>query len=171
VWFYTEGTTSNRNGIGARLKITTESGIQIRDVQSGTGFAFMGSLNTHFGLGEDELIESVEVCWPSGTIDRWEDLAVNTSHLLVEGSAPVNIEDIVENELLIYPNPATDRITIDGMENRAGLLNYVIYDMRGQIVSSASLKNNNIDINELSSGVYVLEIQGKTPVRKQFTKL
>lgn len=170
VWFNTIGTSSNKNGIGARVKVTTASGIQIRDVQSGTGFQFMSSLNTHFGLGEDELIESVEVCWPSGTIDLWEDLEVNTTHQLLEGASPVGIYESNKSSIVLYPNPAMNTLFIDGAEIKTGL-NYTIYDIRGSIVDSASLKNNSIDLSELKSGVYILEIDGVQPIREKFTKL
>ena len=50
----TVGTVSNKNGIGARVEITSASGTQIRDVKSGDGFKYMSSLMTHFGLGNDK---------------------------------------------------------------------------------------------------------------------
>ena len=62
IWLkiYTIGVQSNRNGIGARIEITTSGlGTQIRDVRSGEGFRYMGSLNTHFGIGSDTSITSV----------------------------------------------------------------------------------------------------------------
>ena len=65
----TTGTTSNINGIGARVEITSPGiGTQIRDVRSGTGFRYMSSLNTYFGLGEDTNITTLTNYWPSGTV-------------------------------------------------------------------------------------------------------
>ncbi|MFN7295261.1 MAG: CRTAC1 family protein, partial [Bacteroidota bacterium] len=64
-----EGTNSNKNGIGARVEIYGAWGKQIRDVRSGVGFRYMGTLNAHFGLGTASNIDSVIVRWPSGNID------------------------------------------------------------------------------------------------------
>lgn len=64
-----EGTVSNRNGIGARVELYGAWGKQIRDVQAGIGFRYMGSLNTHFGIGSATAIDSIIVRWPSGIVD------------------------------------------------------------------------------------------------------
>ncbi|HMI08573.1 MAG TPA: CRTAC1 family protein, partial [Flavobacterium sp.] len=61
-----QGVESNRNGIGARIEIYGSWGKQIRDVRSGEGFNYMGTLNPHFGLGLADAIEKVVVKWPSG---------------------------------------------------------------------------------------------------------
>ena len=78
---------SNRNGIGARVVLTTPSGTQIRDVRSGEGFEFMSSLNTHFGIGSDTSISKITVYWPSGVIDEITNPAINITHTIVEGTA------------------------------------------------------------------------------------
>ncbi|HHT9121736.1 MAG TPA: CRTAC1 family protein [Candidatus Wunengus sp. YC63] len=62
------GTTSNRAGIGARIKATTGTTIQIREVDGGSGFCSQDSLWVHFGLGSNETIDTLEIQWPGGKV-------------------------------------------------------------------------------------------------------
>ena len=62
-----EGVESNRDGIGARVKITTPDGEQIRDVRTSTGYWSQNSLTQHFGLGTTTVVDRVDITWPSGT--------------------------------------------------------------------------------------------------------
>jgi PKD repeat protein len=87
-----KGTTSNINGIGARIEIYGAWGKQIRDVRSGVGFRFMGTLNSHFGIGAATEIDSVIVRWPSGNIDLVCNPQINTVLHIIEntGLEPVS---------------------------------------------------------------------------------
>src|SRR5690606_812778 len=98
----TIGTESNRNGIGARVELYTESGMQIRDVRSGEGFERMSSLNTHFGLGTDDEIIKVIVRWPSGIVDTIENPDVDTTLVIVEGDHVMGVDDVNVNQFSIY---------------------------------------------------------------------
>ena len=84
-----EGTTSNLNGIGARVEIYGAWGKQIRDVRSGVGFRYMGTLNAHFGIGAETQIDSVRVLWPSGNNDVICTPDKNTVLHIIENTAPV----------------------------------------------------------------------------------
>jgi hypothetical protein len=64
-----EGTRSNRDGIGARIAVTTKSGgVQYNHMTTSVGYASSSCGPVHFGLGPDEFAESVEIRWPSGTM-------------------------------------------------------------------------------------------------------
>lgn len=67
-WFRVslEGIFSNKDGIGARLWLYGDWGVQTREVRSGEGFSHMSSLTSHFGLGQATSIDSLVVNWPSG---------------------------------------------------------------------------------------------------------
>jgi PKD repeat protein len=84
-----QGTTSNLNGIGARVEIYGAWGKQIRDVRAGVGFRYMGTLNAHFGLGTATLIDSLRVLWPSGNTDVICNPNKNSVIHIIENSAPV----------------------------------------------------------------------------------
>ncbi len=84
-----QGTTSNLNGIGARVEIYGAWGKQIRDVRAGVGFRYMGTLNAHFGIGAATQIDSVRVLWPSGNNDVICNPNSNSVLHIIENAAPV----------------------------------------------------------------------------------
>ena len=64
------GTASNRDGIGAVVKLTTKHGVQYNHVTTAVGYASASSRLVHFGLGADTIAEAIEIRWPSGTVQR-----------------------------------------------------------------------------------------------------
>jgi enediyne biosynthesis protein E4 len=69
-----EGVKSNREGIGARLKLTTKTGVQYNHMTTSVGYASSSDSPVHFGLGADDHAESLEVVWPSGIIQTVTNL-------------------------------------------------------------------------------------------------
>ena len=62
-----EGTTTNRDAIGAKVKVTTASGRTLHNhVSVSRGFMSSSDRRVHIGLGGDTSIQSVEITWPSG---------------------------------------------------------------------------------------------------------
>ena len=73
-----EGTRSNRDGIGAKIKITTESGqVQFNHVTTAVGYASASDKRVHFGLGSVRRIREIEIRWPSGRVQLLKDIASN----------------------------------------------------------------------------------------------
>jgi enediyne biosynthesis protein E4 len=73
-----EGTRSNRDGIGAKIKITTESGrVQYNHVTTAVGYASASDKRVHFGLGSDRRISEIEIRWPSGRVQLLKGIASN----------------------------------------------------------------------------------------------
>ncbi len=70
-----EGTKSNRDGIGARIKVVTKSGAQYNHMTTSVGYASSSAGPVHFGLGADGSAESVEIRWPSGTVQTLRNVA------------------------------------------------------------------------------------------------
>ena len=60
-------TSGSTDAIGARVKITTGKLIQTREVRSGDGYLSQQDLTLHFGIGDYEQVDSIEVQWQSGT--------------------------------------------------------------------------------------------------------
>jgi hypothetical protein len=153
----TVGTESNKNGIGARITVNSALGTQIRDVRSAQAFSPMQTLNAHFGLAQDTEIESIHVCWPSGIEDVIYNPSINTHLTIVEGST-VNVEENDMNELIVYPNPATDRIQFKGDRNVAGM-NYRVIDSTGRLITQGRLAALELNIAELPAGLYTISIE------------
>ena len=70
-----QGTRSNRDGIGARVKVVTKSiGAQYNHMTTSVGYASSSAGPVHFGLGPDARAESVEIVWPSGAVQTLRDV-------------------------------------------------------------------------------------------------
>lgn len=83
------GHTSNRDGIGAQLRVTSALGTQTRTVKSGSSYCSQSELTAVFGFGEasEARIDKIEVRWPSGALNTLENIEPN-QHLHIEESAP-----------------------------------------------------------------------------------
>jgi len=69
-----EGTRSNRDGIGARIKLTTKSGTQYNHMTTSVGYASSSDGPVHFGLGVDTRVDLIEIIWPSGIVQTLRDV-------------------------------------------------------------------------------------------------
>ena len=70
-----EGTKSNRDGIGALVKVVTRAGAQYNHMTSSVGYASSSHGPVHFGLGAEDRAEEVEIRWPSGTVQTLRNVA------------------------------------------------------------------------------------------------
>jgi hypothetical protein len=85
------GTRSNRDAIGARVKLTAGGMTQLREVNGGNGYASQSTTRLHFGLGRATAIEALEVRWPSGRVEKVDPrrVPVGAISYLREGSGVV----------------------------------------------------------------------------------
>lgn len=72
-----EGTVSNRDAVGARIKLTSGGKTQISQKRSTTGYLSQGDHRLHFGLGKNDNVERIEITWPSGKQQVLENLKAN----------------------------------------------------------------------------------------------
>jgi Tfp pilus assembly protein PilF len=86
------GTRSNRDAVGAKVVVETESGRFTRVLQAGSGFISQHSKELLFGLGASTNVERVMVTWPSGLRQVLEGVSVNTRVLVEEGSKILETE-------------------------------------------------------------------------------
>ena len=84
------GTRSNRDAIGARVKVTTGNLTQIREVRSGSSYLSQSDMRLHFGLEKHRRIDRIEIRWPSGLQERLEAIEANQILTLVEGNVKSN---------------------------------------------------------------------------------
>ena len=67
---------------------------QIKEVSGGSSYLSQNSLEVGFGVGSSSLIDVLEIRWPSGIVDVYQDVAVNQSMTVTEGeTVPVFITD------------------------------------------------------------------------------
>ena len=62
-----EGTKSNRDAIGARVRISAAGHAQFNHVSTASGYASSSAGPVHFGLGPEKMVDEIEIRWPSGT--------------------------------------------------------------------------------------------------------
>jgi len=90
--FRTVGTKSNRDGIGAKITVKAGTRTLVDEVRSGSSYISNSDMRVHFGLGSATKIDWVQVRWPSGLVERFENFPVDSIHTLKEGSGtPVGI--------------------------------------------------------------------------------
>jgi hypothetical protein len=94
VSFELAGTKSNRLALNARVKIVAGGMTQTDEVHSGGSYLSQNDLRLHFGLGSATKIESVEVHWPSGAVDRIGPLAADKFYAVLEGRGIVPADQI-----------------------------------------------------------------------------
>ncbi len=80
-----EGTRSPRDAVGARVTLSAGGRRQVAQRVGGGSYASAGDPRLHFGLGSTRHIDSIEVHWPSGHVNRYEHLAADAGYLLREG--------------------------------------------------------------------------------------
>ena len=68
IGFSLEGTASNRDAIGAQVRVYWQGHEQIQEVSGGSGFCAQNQRTLHFGLGKNRQVEKVVIRWPSGRI-------------------------------------------------------------------------------------------------------
>jgi len=84
-----EGRESNRDGIGAEVKVVSASGgAQYAIVSTSGSYLSAGDRRLHFGLGSDTSVKSIEIHWPSGILQRLENVVANQILTVVEPSPP-----------------------------------------------------------------------------------
>jgi enediyne biosynthesis protein E4 len=79
------GREGNRNAIGALVRIEAGGKSQVDEVRCGYSYLSMNDLRLHFGLGDAERIDRLEIRWPSGASETLVDLPVDTRVLILEG--------------------------------------------------------------------------------------
>ena len=132
-----QGTSSNRDGVGGRVWLTTNRRTLMREIVSGSGYLSQRSRIAAFGLDAAETVRSVRVRWPLGAVEAFDDPPQDGSIVLVEGEGagrPASLPEAgpVESELagsgpsagesgtwLARPVPAPD-FTLEGISGQAG---------------------------------------------------
>ncbi len=82
----TRGTRSNRDGVGAKFRLTSKSGVQYNHVNTAVGYGCASDKRVHFGLGPDTVIDEIQITWPGGIVQTLKDVPVNQVLSVVEPS-------------------------------------------------------------------------------------
>ncbi len=99
VEFRTVGTKSNRDGIGARISVKAGARVRVDEVRSGSSYISNSDMRVHFGLGQTAKIDWVQVRWPSGLVERFVDVSVDSIHMLKEGSGTPDMDGNADSQI------------------------------------------------------------------------
>jgi len=83
------GTKSNRDGVGARVKLTAGNLVQYDQRKGGMSYQSAQDPRLHFGLGSRNMVEAIEIRWPSGMITKIDKVAADQIITVKEGSGVV----------------------------------------------------------------------------------
>jgi len=78
------GTRSNRDGIGAKVRLVAGGVTQIREVKSGSSYASGSDMRLLFGLGANQHVEKINIVWQSGVRQELEAVSINQYLTIVE---------------------------------------------------------------------------------------
>ncbi len=111
--FSLRGNTPNRFALGAKAEIFRNGKSQLREIRAGESYGINKTNIVHFGLGNELLIDSVVIYWPSGAEEKYVDLDANTIYQVREGIGVYNLSDqsIQTNAQVLC---AEDSITLTG---------------------------------------------------------
>ena len=87
------GVESSRDAVGTTVTVTAGGRQQVRQLTTGDGYQAANEHQLVFGLGTAEIIEQMQVTWPSGAMQSFSKLQANSTVLVIEGrSQPVIID-------------------------------------------------------------------------------
>lgn len=172
-----EGVLSNRDAIGSRIDVYSAGQRQSRFTQCGTSFLGQNSERNIIGIGLAEMADSILIHWPTGHVDRLEEVMAGAEIKLLEGSTTggeINISPDVQlisstpsrqaiSPLFsVYPNPTSDQLYFK--HDQAELLkihSIRLFNVWGQLEKGYGKTDRlaqSLDLSELQPGIYWLEV-------------
>jgi hypothetical protein len=87
------GRTTNRDGIGTRVRVIAGDGSQVAEVHSGRGYQSHFGSRLHFGLETHDRADRVEIHWLGGGVETVDAAAVNRRSTAIEGAGTASPQD------------------------------------------------------------------------------
>jgi len=88
------GTKTNRDGMGARIRVTSGGISQIREIEGGGSYMSQSDLRASFGLGTARSADKVDVIWPTGEHQVFQNVAANKFYRIEEGKNELEMQNI-----------------------------------------------------------------------------
>jgi len=92
IGFKIRAKSGHRSGRGARIVVRADGRDQLREVGAGSSYLSQSHSDVMLGLGSSTRVESVDIRWPGGSQERWQNLGVDRMWHLEEGREPQPIE-------------------------------------------------------------------------------
>lgn len=169
-----EGTISNRDALGSKVYVYTPQHTYLKESFGGGASHCSQHSNTlHFGLRAEMIVDSVIIHWPSGIIQKFDEITVNNRIHLIEKDPTVPVHNISsDSKFKIYPNPVTSDLKIQIPEELIGeLLNIRLIDIMGNVYMEKSISAQHMNIvansSDLVPGIYLMELSTSGIIRSR----
>ncbi len=163
----------NIYGVGSTIELYHGNTRQLNFIGAGNGYCSQNTLNVHFGLGQETIIDSVIVFWPDGISESFSGLVFNEINYLNRGSGiailSTTSESFLPEEIRLndpYPNPFNNSTTLEIQVEKDTKSKLHIYDLKGQEVATfnvqlqKSIMNHyKINFSDFPSGIFFINIQ------------
>ncbi|MEE3204062.1 MAG: FG-GAP-like repeat-containing protein, partial [Candidatus Neomarinimicrobiota bacterium] len=163
----------NVYGVGSTIELYHGNTRQLNFIGAGNGYCSQNTLNVHFGLGQETIIDSVIVFWPDGISESFSGLVFNEINYLNRGSGiailSTTSESFLPEEIRLNdpcPNPFNNSTTLEIQVEKDTKSKLHIYDLKGQEVATfnvqlqKSIMNHyKINFSDFPSGIYFVNIQ------------
>ena len=183
--FKTVGMTSNKSGIGTKIKVKAtingNSVWQLREVDGQNGYCTQ-NLEQHFGLGNAAIADSIRIEWPSGSVDIYKNIPLNKFYKAIEGqSSLVGISDIgteVKSFTLNqnYPNPFNPETKISFELKTNSNVSLKVFNSAGILIKDllngnkpAGFHEVTFNAKDIASGIYFYKLEGISIDGKSFS--
>jgi hypothetical protein len=165
------GTHTNSSGIGAQIDVRAGQLRMMREIVTGVGYRSQNMMTAHFGLDNNQTVDSIIVRWPRGMRTTLRNVTSNQELTIIEGTtgfAPT--PDLPRTSALFqnYPNPFNPGTVIPYLVTQAGHVRIDVYDLLGRLVSvvtdgyhQVGSYEVSLDASGLSSGVYIYSMTSR----------
>lgn len=178
------GTVTNKSAIGSIVKIKSlingSSKWQMREVNAQNSFQGMNDLRIHFGLNTSTIIDSIQIRWPSGTIQNYTNISANNFYTFTESGNVTTITsnfDLFssnENDWVKFsPNPTNNLVKFWLTHDTENPTFIEVFDSNGKRIKQQNFYNKSeIDLSNFEKGVYYFKlIQSSRQCVKKVVKL
>ncbi|MEM9886747.1 MAG: FG-GAP-like repeat-containing protein [Bacteroidota bacterium] len=122
-----QGTASNQDGYGSRVRIIVGDRSLIREVDGGSSYLSHSDPAIHFGLGEQSIIDSLIIDWTSGQQDLYTNIASNQNLLVLENSKYL---PYLHQEISIFEGDSI--FLANAFQTEAGVYHHITANQQGQ---------------------------------------
>jgi len=159
-----EGTQSNRDGYGAKVRLTVDGQTFVREIDGGSSHLSHSSTIAHFGLADHTSIDKIEVIWPGGKIQEvlpkegtlFDGKANQHIHIVeANKNTPLNSTAATYFQVNAFPNPFSASITLQYQLPKSSEVSIAIYNVAGALVADLLPKEVQ------SAGQHQLQWDGK----------
>jgi hypothetical protein len=168
-WFkvHLEGTVSNRDAIGTTLTITTTNGT-VKRYYSGVGFFSQSQQAVHFGLNDATMISELEIKWPSGLVETYNNLNSNTTIKATEGQGFVVLDIEPSQKVYGCTDPVSCNYNPDATLDDGSCTYLTSQSIVGN-ASSSFLRTENYSYNIANGSTAIWQVTGGELISGQGT--